>query len=86
MTDRVPFNRNILWVLAALVASATFKWFAIPGTTFTQAFTPAAVIIVGFCWFATAYIAISKFEKQLLGWSMVVLGISAIVFALGWPR
>lgn len=73
-------------LLAALLLSAavTNGWiwsqnpekFALDARTFA----------VGFCvliWFVLAYNVIEKRQKPGLGWAMVVIGISAVVFPYG---
>ena len=42
-----------------------------------------AVGIGAVIWFILAYTVIEKFQKPILGWGMVVIGVIAVVFPYG---
>ena len=86
MTKKLAFDGRYFWLLLLFVGAPAFKWWIDPELTFIEAFVPYAIALTFMAWFGISYVTIVKFEKTALGWLMVIAGISAVVFTLGWPR
>ena len=86
MTRKLAYDGKYFWLLLLFVGAPVLKWWVNPELGFLQAFVPYVIVLAFMAWFAISYVAIVKFRKTALGWLMVVAGISAVVFTLGWPR
>ena len=74
------FN-GLLWFSPLLILRA-WTWYDDPEKFVLQA--PIYAFGIGaVVWFILAYNVIEKFQKPLLGWGMVVVGIIAVVFPYG---
>ncbi len=72
------------WVLlsSALLISRGWIWYHDPEKFVLQA--PIYAVGIGaVIWFILAYTVIERFQKPLLGWGMVVIGVIAVVLPYG---